>query len=86
MFATAQFEMAPERKAIQVPEAAVQEFNGKQVVFVRQSSGSFEPRYVETGPKSGGRVEIVSGLEPGVPVVVSGAFLLKSHLLKDSAD
>jgi YHS domain-containing protein len=39
----------------------------------------FEPRRVETGLREGDRVEIVSGLNEGEIVVVSGNFLLDSE-------
>jgi YHS domain-containing protein len=39
----------------------------------------YEPRRVETGLREGDRVEIVSGLNEGEIVVVSGNFLLDSE-------
>ena len=69
---------------MQVPEAAVQRKDDKDLVFVQQKDGSFLPREVQAGTKANGLVEIVSGLEPGTPVAVKGAFLLKARLIKDS--
>jgi RND family efflux transporter MFP subunit len=82
MFATAKFAAVAERPVIQLPAAAVQELKGKQVVFVQSAAGAFVPQEVRTGITAEGKVEVVSGLQPGTPVVVSGAFLLKSELLK----
>ena len=48
-------------------------------VFVRRSDGSFEPRAVSTGWRSGGRQQILSGLRPGEEVVTGGAFLIDSE-------
>ena len=86
MFATAQFAVQNSRTAIQIPESALQEIGGAPTVFVRQSDGAFHPRNVSVGARNAGKAEILSGLNPGDPVVVSGAFLLKSQLLKQSSE
>ena len=44
----------------------------------------FVLRPVETGERADGAVEITRGLAEGEKVVVAGAFLLKSELLKKS--
>jgi cobalt-zinc-cadmium efflux system membrane fusion protein len=84
MFATADFAGQGERSIIHVPESAVQEIDGKTVVFVGTQTGSFTRREVKVGARVDRQVEILSGLEPGTPVVVNGAVLLKSQLLKGS--
>ena len=86
MFATAQFEIAGGPLALQVPEAAVQQVNGRTIVFVKNASESFSPREVSVGARSAGFVRILSGLKPGEFVVVNGAYLLKSQMLKESGD
>src|SRR5690606_7085387 len=67
-----------------VPQDAVQEIDGRQVVFVPgERAGEFRPVPVEVGQSlDGGRVAVLSGLAPGSRLVVSGAFLLKSELAK----
>ncbi|MFM8323567.1 MAG: efflux RND transporter periplasmic adaptor subunit, partial [Pirellulaceae bacterium] len=55
---------------------------GKSFVFVRQSPGAYLRKDVTIGRRSGDQQEIVSGLSEGDPVVVSGAFTLKSLLLE----
>ncbi len=68
-----------------VPEIAVQDINGKQVVFVLRSLGTFVAREVTLGAKSaGGFVEITRGLKPGERVVARGAFQLKAEMMKAS--
>lgn len=84
MFATAEFASEGSRAAVQVPEAAVQRKDDKDLVFIQQKDGSFLPREVKAGTKANGLVEILSGLEPGTPIAVKGAFLLKARLIKDS--
>ena len=48
-------------------------------VVVSLGEGRFEPRRVETGFESAGRVAIVSGVHEGESVVTSGAFLIDSE-------
>jgi YHS domain-containing protein len=62
-----------------VPQDAVIDSGSEQRVFVEHSSGVFEPRQVETGWRSGDRVEIVQGLAEGERVVASGTFLVDSE-------
>lgn len=64
---------------IVLPEAAVQSVEGRDVVFVRTAEG-FQTTPVTIGARSGGRVEILSGLRPGTTVATAGAFALKSQL------
>jgi len=70
---------------IALPEEAVQTVEGREVVFVRTSTG-FQATEVVTGQRSGGRIEIVEGLKPGTVVATRGAFLLKAELGKGEAD
>jgi cobalt-zinc-cadmium efflux system membrane fusion protein len=76
-------EVDPNR--ISVAEDAVQTVEGREVVFVRTKQG-FQTRAVVVGARSGGRVTIKSGLEPGVMIATENAFLLKSELEKESAE
>jgi cobalt-zinc-cadmium efflux system membrane fusion protein len=64
-----------------VPRKAVETIEGKTMVF-RKSGQGIEPVYVELGVTSGDLVEARSGLAKGDEVVVEGAFLLKSELLR----
>lgn len=70
---------------IVLAEAAVQSIEGRDVVFVRTDEG-FQATPVTVGSRAGGRVEILSGLEPGVTVVTAGAFALKSQLGASEAE
>ena len=73
-------------KPIVVPELAVQELNGKTVVFVPVGApGRFVARRVVVGPRIGdGFVTITEGLRPGETVVAKGAFQLRAELMKGS--
>ena len=72
--------------SIVVPELAVQELNGKQVVFVPGvEAGQFVVRPVTIGPRVGSGVVVVAqGLRAGEQIVVKGAFQLKAELSKGS--
>jgi len=62
-----------------VPQDAVIDSGREQRVFVESESGVFEPRQVQTGWRSGDRVEIVHGLAEGERVVAAGTFLVDSE-------
>ena len=67
--------------AIVVTEEAVQSLNGRDAVFQRTDSG-FLVRHVVVGSRGGGRVAILSGLQPGQKIATRNAFLLKAELGK----
>jgi cobalt-zinc-cadmium efflux system membrane fusion protein len=67
---------------IVVPAAAVQEIDGGTVVFVQTAPRSFVARPVVVGRRSEKSALIAEGLAAGDPVVVEGAFALKSELGK----
>lgn len=70
---------------IVLPEEAIQQVEGKDSVFVAVKGG-FRAVPVVTGERSGGRVEIVSGLGPGQRVAITNAFLLKADLAKGAGE
>ena len=80
MFANIELPTKFSKQAIAVPASALQEVEGKNVVFIRHSQTQFEKRQVEKGVTVNNETEIVSGLKPGEPVVTQGAFHLKSIL------
>jgi cobalt-zinc-cadmium efflux system membrane fusion protein len=84
MYATATLQQSNRRSAVFVPEEAVQQINGLDVVFVRRSGSEFEARTVKTGEHTGGETEILEGLAGNESVVVKGSFLLKSQMLKNT--
>jgi membrane fusion protein, copper/silver efflux system len=68
-----------------VPLDALIDSGREQRVFVERSSGVFESRPVQTGWRSGDRVEIVHGLAEGERVVSAGTFLVDSESRLKSA-
>ena len=66
-----------------VPQSAVQEIHGRSVVFVPgEDPHTFRSVPVLIGAASSGQVEVLDGLVAGDRVVVQGAFVLKSQLLR----
>jgi cobalt-zinc-cadmium efflux system membrane fusion protein len=82
MFASAQIAEPQTRVAIFVPQDALQDINGMKVVFVTRDGTTFEARTVDIGTQSTGKVEIVNGLKSDDHIVVNGAFMVKSEMLK----
>lgn len=71
--------------AIALPDEAVQSIEGRHSVFVKTKDG-FQATEVTIGERSGGRIEILSGIKPGAIVASKGAFLLKAELGKGEAE
>jgi len=72
-----------EAMTLAVPEDALQEIDGKKVLFVTdERQERFRSQPVETGRSAGGMVEIISGLKESTRYAVKGSFILKSELKK----
>jgi len=82
MYVNGSVAAAGERAAIAVPEAALQDDDGRAVVFVKTGERTFARREVVAGERFAGHIEILSGLTAGEIVVTSGGFLLKSEMGK----
>lgn len=82
MFATVRMAEPETRTAIFVPQDALQEINGMRVAFVTRDGTTFKARTVNVGTRSEGKVEITDGLSQQDRIVVNGAFMVKSELLK----
>jgi len=78
MFVDVDFSVA-RPASLSVPRDAVIDSGVSRTVFVDRGNGYFEPRRVETGWHSDGRVQIISGLKAGERIVVSGNFLIDSE-------
>ncbi len=79
MFADATIFPRTEVEALVIPTEAIIRSGITERAFVVREPGKFEPREIETGVRSGGLVEVISGLEAGERVVVSGQFLIDSE-------
>jgi len=73
----------PTSTSVVVPLSAVQTLDNRTVVFVPgDEDGEFAAHPVTTGRENTRQVEVLAGLEPGVRIVVEGAFILKSELMR----
>jgi membrane fusion protein, heavy metal efflux system len=84
LFLRARIQVAAEHEALLVPREAVQRAQGRTLVFVKQAPGLYAPVAVELGAGTREEVEVVKGLAAGMEIVTTGAFLLKTEILKES--
>jgi cobalt-zinc-cadmium efflux system membrane fusion protein len=83
MFATVELALAADAPPVlAVAEDALQDLDGKKVVFVAEKATEFAARPVQAGRTAGGMVEIASGLKEGERYAVKGSFILKSEVKK----
>lgn len=84
LFVTVLVEADGKTAALTVPNDALQNMNGKPVVFTRTPDG-FEAKPVQTGVTDGTRTEILEGLTAGDEVASAGSFVVKAELNKAAA-
>lgn len=84
MFAQASVVVRNQVSALVVPTASVQWEGCCNVVFVKKTDSTYEPRKVHLGVATGSVYEILEGLSEGEEVVTTGSFLLKTEILKGS--
>ena len=82
MFATVKLFLPGTDETLAVPMAAVLEDEGRSFVFVHHQGEYYVRRPVVRGRTWASWVEIKKGLEPSQTVVVEGAFLMKSDVLR----
>jgi Cu(I)/Ag(I) efflux system membrane fusion protein len=75
----------PGGSSVAVPDSAVMNTGTRSIVFIAGANGTFEPREVATGAKTGGFYAIRSGVRPGERVVVDANFLVDSESRLKSA-
>ncbi|HYD40215.1 MAG TPA: efflux RND transporter periplasmic adaptor subunit [Anaeromyxobacter sp.] len=83
-FLRAKIHVTAEKATLLVPREAVQRVAEGSLVFVKRSEQLYEPVAVKPGAVHGALVEITAGLEEGAEVVTTGAFLLKTEVMKES--
>jgi len=72
-------------RQVSVPEEAVLDSGDEQIVFVAFEGGHFEPRKVKLGAKVDNRYIVLSGLQAGEKIVVSGNFMIDSESRRGSS-
>lgn len=86
MYATAEIQGGGSRRALYIPEAAIQELNGNRIVFVRTAADRFQARPIDAPRTVNGRAEVVAGLNAGDQVAVKGSFVLKSQFMRGALE
>jgi membrane fusion protein, heavy metal efflux system len=84
-FVTGELVISDTQVPVSVVPAALQELQGKPVVFV-QVGQRFEPRSVELGRRAHDAVEILKGLGAGDRYAARNSYLIKADLLKSEAE
>ena len=79
MFADVTLFGGGQKEVLLVPSEAVIRTGERTVVIVAEAEGRYRPAHVEAGPERNGETVILSGLEAGQNVVVSGQFLIDSE-------
>lgn len=69
----------PLPEAVSIPADAVIDTGVRQVVFVANGEGRFEPRAVRLGFRAGDRVQVLSGIVESEEVVTRAQFMLDSE-------
>jgi hypothetical protein len=69
----------PRGEVLAVPESAVIDTGRSRVVYVDRGAGMFDGVEVVVGPRVEGFYSVVSGLQAGMKVAASGAFLLDAE-------
>ncbi len=88
-FVRVRLPVGPVREALAVPGSAIVAHEGQEFVFIQVGDRQFRRVDVQTGLVESGAsewTEITSGLKAGDPVVVHGAFALKSQLLLEQEE
>lgn len=71
--------------ALVVPRDALQQVDGRTVLFVRTSTG-FAIRPVTVAPGTDPRAAVLSGIRPGEAIAVANSFILKAELGKGAGE
>jgi Cu(I)/Ag(I) efflux system membrane fusion protein len=85
MFVSLDFAAQDERESLVVPSEAVIVTGERSVVIVAREGGGFDVAEVTLGAEVSGRTAILSGLEAGQSIVLSGQFLIDSEANLKSA-
>jgi cobalt-zinc-cadmium efflux system membrane fusion protein len=84
-FITGDVVIADVNVPVAVKPTALQELQGKTMVFVQNEQG-FAPRPVQVGKRSREAVQIAQGLNAGEHYAATNSYLIKADLLKSEAE
>lgn len=80
-YVTVRVQAKQDSKTLALPNAALNQINGKPCVFIKEAPERFRVAYVATGHNNGTATTILHGLESGEKVVVASAYQLKMIFL-----
>lgn len=83
-FVNADITIAKTSAPLVLPVAAVQTFRDWNVVFLNVGE-TYQAQPVELGKSDGEKVEVISGLTTGMPVVIANSYLVKADIEKSGA-
>ena len=84
-FGRATIQVGDRHKAVTVAKSAVQRYENADLVFMPQHGNMYRPQRIKTKPSGrADTLEVIWGLKPGQEVVTTGAFLLKTEIMKGS--
>lgn len=86
LFVTARLILAERKVLVAVHAGAIQTFENKTVVFVREGGDKLEARPVELGDSDQKSVEIRAGISPGEKYVAANSFVVKAEMGKGEAE
>lgn len=76
-FVTIRVQSGQGTRGLSVPNAAINEMNGKPIVFIKDAAEVVSLAYVTTGADNGQFTQILSGVEADERVIVSGTYQAK---------
>ena len=68
-----------EGEFLTVPNEAIIESGGKQVVYLQESDGSYTPRDIKVGAQGELFTQVLEGLNPGEQVITIGSFFIDAE-------
>lgn len=80
-YVTVRVKAVQDAHTLALPNAALNQINGKPCVFVKEAPERFRVEYVATGHNNGSETIILNGLESSEKVVISSAYQLKMIFL-----
>jgi cobalt-zinc-cadmium efflux system membrane fusion protein len=86
LFVTARLVLAERKVPVAVRADAIQTFENKTVVFVREGNDKLEARPVQLGDADQTFVEIRAGMSPGERYVAENSFVVKAEMGKGEAE
>jgi Cu(I)/Ag(I) efflux system membrane fusion protein len=69
------------KRSLAVPASAVLTDGRGNLVWVKNTDGSFSAKMIKSGAGNSNYVPVLSGLNPGDVVVTNGAYLLNSEAI-----